>query len=224
MKLPLVLLMAAFLTTSASASQLFTFNGVVAGNQENATALFTFGPNTVTVAITDLIQGPIDVGQNVAGITFTLSGGLNTGTLTGVSGQLANISNTGVITNVAGTPDWFQMSPPALLTSALGASGPDNTLIGSPCQPSGTYSCSNGSINGNPSHNPFTTETITLSFNIPGVNSDTTVTALQLAFGTIPTWTDPFGTTTQSTPEPGGVMTIGAGLVALAGMIRRRMV
>ena len=46
----------------------------------------------------------------------------------------------------------------------MAASGPDYTLIGPP-GPDGTYSNANGSIAGNPAHNPFLT-TLTWSFEL----------------------------------------------------------
>lgn len=209
----------AVLSLPVQAGTIYNFAGTVGGQAVDVTVDFTTSAGTIQFAITNNTIGPVSVIQNVAGIDFGLLGGL-TGTLSNVSGAMINVAADGTFTNIAGTPDWVQAGP-GFLTTALGSSGPDNTLMGAPCA-GGTYSCSGGSITGNGPHNPFAVSTLLLNYVVTGATSDTKLGSLNLAFGTGPEWVSvPLGDQPGEVPEPFTFVLVGAGMVGIAALRRR---
>lgn len=195
------------------------FSGIVDGVNVDATAVFNFGNGTFTVAITNNVIGPGSVAQNLSGLSFVLSNA-SSAVLSGVSGSLISINSAGNFTNTVGLPDWFQDGGLNNHTTALGSSGPDNTLVGAPCQPGINFGCSNSSIRGNGPHNPFAVGRLLLTYIAPGVTSETTVQRLVFEFGTGPTAVTALGEPDVTTPEiPSFAM---AGLAAVAGLFMKK--
>lgn len=188
------------------------FTGNVGGSDQDVTVDYLFGTNLLTVKLTNNVVGPTGIIQNVSAISMVVSGGL-TGTLTSATGQLIDVAGDGSFANVAGSPDWLNLSP--LGATSLGASGPDNTLIGAPCLSSGTYDCTNPSVRGNGPHNPVTSDTMTLVFSVVGASAGSTLSSLKLGFGTEPDWSSTITPPNDTgVPEPATTYLAGAGILA----------
>jgi hypothetical protein len=193
----------------------------------DAQASLTFGTNTLTVTLTNLIVDQTSDGQDINGISFTLpqtfaanivtdttfSSTDRSGVQKDVAGgwtDAADATNHWILTNTAHTFDF----------TTLGNSHAPYTIIGSPNSGDNEYTNVNSSITmGN--HDPLLAVTATWVFDIPGVTSadESELTNLMFAFGTSS------GTTeqgTQSTPEPFSFLLAGSGLALLAlARIRR---
>lgn len=199
------------------------------GGPVDASATFITGNGTVIITLSDLQANPTDVAQLLSDLDFTLSGGQTTGTLSAgnSSGQEVSIAGNGTATlGGTGSTGW------ALNNNVLGglqlnvlgtAIGPAHLIIGPP-GPGGVYVNANGSIAGNPAHNPFLNQTATFLLNVPGVTVDSTVTSATFSFGTTAGINVP-GIPPGTPPVPDGgttVMLLGAAISGLV-FIRRKM-
>jgi len=188
--------------------------------------VFTTGSGTLTIALSDLLANPTDVGQLISDISFTLSGNISsTGTsLTSASGTGVSIDKNGNAS--AGTVSSTAWQLSGFHLSALGGGQPTGLIIG-PSGSGGVYGNANGSIAGNGPHNPFYNGTATFTLSIPGIidgpTGGTQVTGATFSFGTTagsevvcvgPHALVPDGSAT--------VMLLGAALSGL-GLIRRKL-
>lgn len=218
----LLLCISALLCTSLSATT-FTYSGTVGGQAANATIEATFGTDSLQLVINGMTANPTSIVQALSAVDFTVTGGL-TGLLTDVAGQLITIASGGAHANAAGIPAWTQGT--GFYTTALG-SGSDHTLIGAP---NGTdlYSAANGSIAGSGPHNPFVSQTLTLTYSIYGATDTSTLSSLMLQFGgtaalnqvTIETLSI---NAVDEVPEPGTAVfaLIGCGALAISKLRRK---
>lgn len=223
MKLPIVLFLLA--TCMVASATTITFNtpaGSTAGGLPvDAQATFVTSTDTLTITLTNLLANPTSVVQAISDLSFVLSNGLTSGTLSSSSGEEITIAGDGTFTtgSVVST-GW------ALLSTASGfqltvlgtATAPTHTIIGPP-DGSNLYSAANASIAGNIAHNPFLNQTATFTLDIPGVTADTTITSVVFSFGTTE-GNDVPGTV----PEPSSLFLLGSGLIGLAGVIRRKLI
>lgn len=204
------------LSLPASAATTINWSGDVGGLFQNFTLVYTPSAGFVTIDVTNNVVGPTSVAQNISGVEVQLSGGL-LGTLTTVSGQLTSVAGDGSFANVSGTPDWYQPTLTSNLVTALGASGPDHTLLGNPCVPSGTYSCSNNSMTGNGPHNPMVIGVFRFVLGVPEATVDTELTRLFVAFGTGPLIAEiPVGD--SDVPEPNPCLLVAAGIACMVAI------
>ncbi len=192
----------------------WTWGSTVGGLPVEVSINSTFATDSWTITLDNLVEGPTGVLQNVSGFEAQFSGGL-TGTLSGVFGQLTTVASDGTFAITAGSPDWFQPDPGLNLVTALGASGPDHSLLGKPCVATGDYSCSNSSITGNGAHNPMAINALQLVMSLPGANAQTQLTGLTLRFGTEPSVVV-VDIPNDDVPEPGTFVLVGLSLWALS--------
>lgn len=207
------------LAAMPASATVIQFQQNVGGVDQDVTINYTFSANTLNLSLTNNLADPPSVMGAVSQLNFTISGGLS-GTLTSVTGTMIDLFSDGTFNVLLGNPDWYQAGP-GFLTTALGSSGPDNTLIGQPGA-GGIYH-GNSSILGNDPHNPLAQGTINFVFDVPGATSATTLTYVSLGFGTQPTVATVPPPNDKSVPEPGTTALIAIGLSAVAlGRLRTR--
>ncbi len=155
----------------------------------SATANFSVGEGSVSVAVTNLLVNPLSVGQLLSGVQFTLTSGVTTGSLSSSSALVRNVKKAGAYTDlVAGATGWALDNTSGFLLCALcndfGAIGPKRLLIGDPNPSTGTYNGANASIAGNKPHNPFTAGTAYFVITVPDAVAGDTVSSVTFFFGT----------------------------------------
>jgi hypothetical protein len=188
----------------------------------NASATFVTGAGTLSVTLTDLQANPTDVAQTLSDLVFTLSTGQTTGTLTSSSGTTIFVSGAGTTTpGTTGSTGWGLNNNVSggLQLDALGFIGPAGLIIGPP-DAGGLYSNANGSIAGNPAHNPFLDQTATFLISVAGLTAADTVTSAAFSFGTT-AGVEIAGV--SPVPLPGALPLFASGLVGLVLLGRRRM-
>lgn len=196
----------------------------------SVSALFTTGPGTITIDLTNLTPGIKSAGQGLNGVSFTLSTGQTFGTLTSSSAIERTISKGGSFTDLALPVDtgWSVFSTDTGLNLTImnvKPTWPAHMLIGPPSV-GNVYSSANGSIAGNGPHNPFLAGTAEFVLSVPGVTSVTDITSATFSFGTSAgsqlQAIVSSGETTQVVPEPAVAALLGIGLTGLAVRRYRR--
>jgi len=212
------------------------------GGQVNAQATFSIDTvdKLITVTVLDMEQNPTDVGQLISSVQFTVSN-ISSGTPTVQSSDGTTEIDVGNTTSEAATSvtplamDWgvgrINTNVIALCTicpSGVTGDPPQQLLIGDPNSSNNLYTNANGSINGNPAHNPFllASGTNTLgsisgysgsspqwTISIPTLAANSTVTSVTFGFGTTYgqyDFTD--NTPLTAAPEPSSWVLIGIGI------------
>jgi hypothetical protein len=194
----------------------------------SASATLTTSNGDVLVELLNSIVDPTSVIQNISGIQFTI-GDATAGSLTSSSGTQRTIAGNGTFTDgPIGATDWlFSFNAGTFMLTALGASGPDQTIVGAP-NASNVYQAANGSIAGNNPHNPFLGETASFSLQGVGVTDASTISNVVLFFGTesmpvpLAECTNGCGEPPTAIPEPMSMLLLGSGLVGIAWSVRKR--
>jgi hypothetical protein len=213
----------------------FEIKGLLNGAPVDARAVFTFGPGSLFVQLTNLQKDPRSVIQNVSGIRFGLAQGNDPvlgGSLTGSWGSERTVSANGSFTDGPAVGAGWAYSAAAsknggyFLTVLGTLTGPEHTLIGAPGD-TGVYSAAGGSIAGNAPHNPFLGETVKFLFAIDGIDPALAdVSFAQIFFGTAPgvyleaTCLD-CSPPLQAAPEPLTIASVGVALFAMWARPRR---
>lgn len=193
----------------------------VAGGPIVASAVFTTGPGTVIVDLTNLTPDILGASQGLNGVVFTLNSGQTNGSLAFSSGIERTVNdNSSFADSSAPVPTgWAVFSTDTGLNlTGLGVkpAWPSHILIGPP-DAGGQYSSANGSIAGNGSHNPFLAGTVHFVLSVPGVTADSQVTGTVFTFGTS-AGQEAKGQVV-SAPEPSALALLALGLL---GLIKRR--
>jgi hypothetical protein len=193
--------------------------GTLGGLPVEAKATFTTGNGTIDVTIINLQANPTSITQNVSDLIFTISTGQTSGSILSSSALERSVASNGTYSDGSVVSSGWALSTVGtdLRLAVTGTpTSPEHTLIGDPGS-AGLYSNANSSIAGSNPHNPFLTGPLTFALSIPGVTTDSTITAATFSFGTS-TATLP-GTTII--PEPTPILLLGFGLVGL-GLWRRQ--
>ena len=214
--------------TGARADLLYGFSGNVPDGPVDATVSFTLGNGTVHIVVNSLLANPTSDGQLVSGIDFTISGAASTGSLTDATGLISYIDTSngkytaGVsqgLTQAAVTHHSVWALTGAGELTTLSATKPEFLIIGPDDKGSftnvGLYSAANSSIS---QHNPVVLGTATFDLAIPGISPTSTISGVQIEFGTGPVTED--ANLLTSVPEPSSAILL-SGLAGLVLVGRR---
>jgi hypothetical protein len=170
-----------------TSAALISFSGTsVGGHPVSGTADVTLnaGADTVTVKLTNTTAPTHDAGGLFTGLDFTL-GGL-TPTMTSDTGIQRTIAGSGAFsdTGAAHNLSWSLQSHGSGVFELNFNPDAKDAIVGPPT--AGTYSGANGSIKGNPGHNPFVAQTATFVFSVPGLEANTPLAVRRFLYGTGP--------------------------------------
>jgi len=202
-----------------------TSSGAVSGGGPvQAEAVFTTGAGTISITLRDLLVNPANVGQLLSDLSFHVTTGQSSGSLTSSSGQERTVASNGTFTNGSTVAAGWLLTGGAGGTFKLddlagGAAGPAHLIIG-PAGGGGTYSNANASIAGNGPHNPFLVGDVTFSLLMAGVTPNSSIDNVLFSFGT--TTGDNVAGVTTPVPEPSTLLLLGSGLSVLGAQVLRR--
>jgi hypothetical protein len=227
----LLLVGLAFVVPATAQAAVITYstpdNSTLDGHTIDASATFTTTNGGLTLLLENLASDPVSVIQNISGIHFTVTDATS-GSLTSSSGTPRTIAGNGTFVDApAGPTDWlFVFDATAFRLTALGASGPDQTIVGAPGA-ANTYSDGNGSIAGNNPHNPFLALNATFQIAGLGVTEQSEISNVVLFFGTGPipvsaVCSDGCSPDVTTVPEPASLLLLGAGLFGFASAQRMK--
>jgi hypothetical protein len=201
----------------------YTFNYTIDGLPVSATVTFTVDSvnDLIYVDIVNNQANPTSVIQCISGLSFTLSTGQSSGSLSSFSADARTIADGGSFTDAtASTTHWQLQSGVTVLggtglkLTTLGDAQPKNTIIGP-----GPYAMANPSITGT-SHEPVwfgdsdpntTIGPVEFVLSVPGITAGTVVTNPQFFFGT-----------EGVVPVPPSVLLLGSGLLGIGFLGWRR--
>ncbi len=165
------------------------------GHPVSGSADFTLNAaaDTATIKLTNTTTTTLDAGELFTGLDFSI-GGL-TPTLSSVTGIERTIDGTGayVDTGSAQNLTWSLVSLGNGMYQLNFNPDAKSSIIGPPI--AGNYSGANGSIKGNPGHNPFAAQMAVFELSVPNLETNTLVSVKTFRYGT---------TLDAATTPPGG--------------------
>jgi hypothetical protein len=209
----------------------FTATGTSAGVPVSSTATFQTSPGELTISLQNTTPHTADAAQLLTGIRFTLSPNpLAIALLISATAIPRKIAEDGSYSdgapqdilgtwesNLSGGVYQLDFNPNA----QFGIVGPAD---GETASSAGVYT-GDGSINGNPGHNPFTAKTATFKLGSPGIDPDTVVTGVSFIYNTGLSQVVPGTPNTpeliSTVPEP-ATMGFGVAILAVCGATRCR--
>jgi hypothetical protein len=196
------------------------------GHPVNVVAVFTTGPDSISVLVDNLQINPKSVVQNLSGLRFTVSTGQTAGTLDSSSGAPRWVATDGTYTDgPADSTGWElgTLGPEMYLHVLETAVTPSHLIIGPPDDVSDEYFIGNGSIVANKPHNPFLAGINTFELSVPGVTDLSTITEATFEFGTSPGYeVTVVPEPVEPLPEPATMSLLGIGAVAMLRRKRRK--
>ena len=209
-------------TSFASAAPIFFVGTSVDTHPVSGEADITLnaGADTVTVKLTNTTLLTNDAGELFTGFDFSLGGLVPS--MTSDTGIQRTVDGSGafVDTGVAQNLSWSLVSLGGGDYQLNFNPNAKDSIIGPPT--AGSYSGANGSINGNPGHNPFAAQTATFVLSVPNLEANTPVAAKVFRYGT---GLDPaigIITTGSGVPEPTTALLLVVALALSAAQRRRR--
>ena len=163
--------------------------GATTSGPVSAEADFTTSAGQIIVNLKNLdtANQMVDVAQALSDLSFTISGtgaAVNDANRTYTS-TFIDVAANGAVTAASGTTNgWdFSGSGSSYLLEDLGSlAGPAQLILGG--AGAASYTSANGSIAGNPGHNPFLQGSALFTLDIGGVTSATNITGATFSFGT----------------------------------------
>jgi hypothetical protein len=227
----LLLVGLAFVVPATASAAVITYgttdSSTLDGHPIAASATFTTTNGALALLLENLSNDPVSIIQNISGIQFTVTDATS-GSLISSAGTPRSIAGDGTFVDAPmSRTDWlFAFGAGAFALTALGADGPDETIVGAP---SGTnaYSNANGSIAASNPHNPFLALGATFKMAALGVTEQSQISNVVLFFGTGPMGisaicSDGCSPVVSNVPEPASLVLLGSGLLGLVHAQRRR--
>ena len=212
----------------------FLATGTAGGSPVSSTADFTTSNGQLVLTLQNTTVHTANAGQLLTGVRFTLAPTPGSpATLTTATAIPRNIDAAGNYVDgpsqsilgtwesgVSGGVYQLDFNPNAEFGIVGPADGETATIAGN-------YSLANGSISGNPGHNPFTAKSATFTLSSLGITDTTGITGVTFIYGTALSTLIPGTPGTPTPPPPSSVpepSAVGFGLAILGacGTTRRR--
>jgi hypothetical protein len=190
------------------------FSGFSAdGHPVSGSADFVLNPvaDTATVTLTNTTDPTHDAGELLTGLDFSFGGLIPT--LTSDTGVLRTVDGAGSFVDTMAAVDltWSLLSQGGGIYQLDFNPNAKDAILGPPTL--GSYADANGSIKGNPGHNPFVALSAVFTLSVSGLEPNTSVSVTRWRFGTN---LDP-----AIVPEPATLALTAMGLVGAMSMRRR---
>jgi hypothetical protein len=231
------------LTPTSVRADLFTASGTSSDGALSASANFSFGNGTLTVTLTNTLADNVfrSSGQASSDISFTLSNGAGTLSMTSAAGQFGNIDGNGNVTYTSSDDQmkgkstttftsptrWlgdqgfgsFSISGNTITLESIGGGQPSQ-MIAPGIANGGTYTDANQGLQ---NFNAYVIGPATFTLDLSGVTPQTTVSSATFSFGTgpdtfLPGSPDPH---VGVVPAPSSVVLLGLGGLGLALVLAR---
>jgi hypothetical protein len=164
----------------------FHVDGTCTDGHVLAQADFTVGDGTITIVLSNLLPNERSIGQAISDLGFTVGGStITSASVTSATGTAENIlSPTSHSAATGSTNRWVvdQSTASSIHITVLSGGQPNYLIAGIP-DANGNYPNSNASMR---VHSPVFVQTATITLNVAGVTSSSTIDSVSFSFGTGP--------------------------------------